>query len=124
MNQVYPYPNRSNRPVFRVLITDDERYTPSEGRYIHSEPSSIQTTYLLPQVYHERIRPSSSQHPRRPVFSPLPLPNPYLKGHSTYQQHPPSLTQNQHPLNHQDPAEWTRYHEDYLTSHVSIMLFN
>lgn len=45
---MYQYSHKSKRPVYKVAATNDQRYTPKEGRY--NSKTSFETTYAIPQT--------------------------------------------------------------------------
>jgi hypothetical protein len=73
-NQVHPYLQRAARPTFSVQLTNDGRYTPIEGKYHHYNRPSIETTYLIPQIWRHALKLPPTL-PILPVYRPLQLPN-------------------------------------------------
>lgn len=81
--QVFNYPNKSLKPVYRVKQTSDNRYIPAEGKYKNAA-NAVETTYSLPQIAHHKI--VVPKDPMEPVYNHLELPNPLRLGHPKIQK--------------------------------------
>lgn len=80
---MYPYPNNDLRPVFKVQLTSDNRYTDENGQMVYDMGPVSETTYPIPQITVDRLPHNAIQTSvYQPIYRPFELPNPYL-------QHPP-----------------------------------
>lgn len=80
--KVFQYSHKAIRPVFRVHLTSDNRYTPTEGKFKNHSPT-VDTTYSVPQVAYHKIM--VAHHAIEPSHKQLILPNNLLKGHPKIQ---------------------------------------
>lgn len=82
--------------MFKVYHTSDERYTPSEGQYLHYiEPGgSAETTYPIPKYTDDTLYNNEIEPPTKSVYHPIykkfTLPNLLLKN-SRFKSHAGSL---------------------------------
>lgn len=71
---MYQYTHKAKRPVYKVAATDDQRYTPKEGRY--KTAKSFETTYTIPQVTQSKELDLIN----RPTQKQLAIPHSFQKG--------------------------------------------
>jgi hypothetical protein len=73
LHQVFPHMKKASRPTLQVSLTPDGRFTPTEGKYHHLVPSTVDTTYPVPQVWNQQL--NLPLMPYLPVYKPLRIPN-------------------------------------------------
>lgn len=77
---MYPYPNNDLRPVFKVQLTSDNRYTDESGQIVYEMGPVSETTYPIPQISVDRLPHNVIQTSvYQPIYRPFQLPNPYLQ---------------------------------------------
>lgn len=81
--QVHAYAVNDLRPVFKVYHTSDDRYTPSEGQYLHYvEPAgTAETTYPIPKYTEDTVivNPPPLRSAFHPIYKSFSLPNVLLQ---------------------------------------------
>lgn len=74
--QVFPYTQKSRRPVYMVKQFSDQRFTAAAGQ--RPDGATVETTYSLPQIAnHVVVVP---RDPIEPVLQQIDLPNALLQG--------------------------------------------
>lgn len=80
LSQVYPYSNSDLRPVFKVQLTSDNRFTDDNGQVLGSLPPVSETTYPIPLITGDRLPQDPIQRTvYQPIYRQFVLPNPYLQ---------------------------------------------
>uniref|UniRef100_A0A0A1WMW1 Riboflavin biosynthesis protein RibD n=1 Tax=Zeugodacus cucurbitae TaxID=28588 RepID=A0A0A1WMW1_ZEUCU len=74
---VYQYHDKSPRVLFKIALSSDGRYTPTEGRYNHRNAPAIETTYLYPQI-HGHLTDATPAKSAYPTYRQLQLHNSQL----------------------------------------------
>lgn len=79
-SQVHPYSNSDLRPVFKVQLTSDNRFTDDNGQVLDAVPPVSETTYPIPLITGDRLPQDPIQTTvYQPIYRPFVLPNPYLQ---------------------------------------------